>query len=101
MKYEEDIKSEVEAFMKLANYVVEVSSSYRPRQSFLQQKELDNIEYNIGYPLRKHVPIYNREIFLVRTARIRSPPEKMFFRKDNVMLNIIEVDPQLYDSYLE
>lgn len=59
------------------------------------------MEYNIRYSPRKSVLIYNREDPLVRTARIRAPSEKTFFRKDEIMLNITEVDPQLYDLYLE
>lgn len=66
----------------------------------MQQNEPKTIKYNIGYSFRKSVPIYDKENPLVRIARIRAPPKQTFLRND-VMLNITEIDPQLYDSYLK
>lgn len=92
MKHEEDTQSKT--LMELADYVVEdASSSYRPDQSFVLKNEFETMEYNIGCPLRKPIPIYNNENPLDRTTGIRASPERTFFRKDDDMLNITEIDP--------
>lgn len=59
------------------------------------------MEYKIGYLPRKSTPIYTKENPLIKIARIRASPKKTFFRKYEVMLDITEIDPQLYNAYLE